>query len=211
MALEITWLGRTCFRLKGREGTVLTDPCPPVSGYKIGKVECDVATVSRIDDPDFNYVEAVKDGGKVLNTPGEFEVRGILVTGIAMKRGEGERNIAFIIELDGIRVGHLGVPPATLTAAQLDGIKGVDILLLPVGGGGQLSIVAAVAADLMTTIDPRIAIPMLYKTDVETLDIDPLDRFLKETGVRPEPQPRFQSTKTQLPSELSIVVLQARQ
>ena len=210
MALEITWLGRTCFRLKGREGIVLTDPCPPQSGYKIGKVDSEVITVSRRDDPGFSYTDAAKNGGKILDVPGEFEVGGILVSGIAMKRADGSRNVAFIIELDGIRIGHLGVPPATLTAAQLDGLSTVDILLLPVGGAGQLSMTAAVAADLMTTVDPKVAIPMLYKTPVEKLEIDPLERFLKETGVRPEPQPRFQSTRAGLPAELSIVVLEPR-
>ena len=46
MALEITWFGRTCFRMRGREGAVVCDPCPPASGYKIGKLEANVVTLS---------------------------------------------------------------------------------------------------------------------------------------------------------------------
>jgi L-ascorbate metabolism protein UlaG (beta-lactamase superfamily) len=209
MALEITWLGRNCFRLKGREGVVVTDPCPPESGYKIGKVEANVVTISRVDDPGYNYREALKGGeARFLDAPGEYEVGGILVTGIATKRPDGARNVAFIIELDGIKVAHLGVPQGAANAIAVDDLKGVDILLLPVGGFN--SVTPAVASDVMQTIDARVAIPMNYKIGPETMDLEPLDRFLKETGTKPEPQARLQVSKSGLPAELTVMVLQPR-
>lgn len=206
--MEIIWLGRTCFRLKGREGTILTDPCPPESGYKIGKVVTNVVTISRRDHPGYSYREAIGEGAKVLDAPGEYEVGGILVTALAMKRPDGIRNAAFVMELDGIRIGHLGVPGPNVTSAELDELKGVDILLLPVGGGG--SVHAAAAQDVMTTVDARIVIPMHYRTEFEQLDLEPLDRFLKETGAKPEPLAKLTVTKSQLPAELTVMVLQAK-
>lgn len=208
MALEVTWLGRNCFRLRGREGIVLTDPCPPDSGYRIGKPDAQAVTLSRRDHPGYSYVDGLKGNARVLDAPGEYEVGGILLTGLATRRPDGTRNVAFVVELDGIRIGHLGVPPAAASPATLDGMKGVDILLLPVGGHESLG--GAPAADAMTTIDARITIPMNYKTEFETMDLDPLDRFLKETGARPEPQPRLQVSRSQLPAELTIVVLQPK-
>jgi L-ascorbate metabolism protein UlaG (beta-lactamase superfamily) len=80
------------------------------------------------------------------------------VTGIATKRPDGVRNVIFVVELDGIRVGHLGLPAAAPTQAAMEELKDIDILLMPVGGGNALG--ASAAADVMTTIDPRIAIPM---------------------------------------------------
>ncbi|MFN0096459.1 MAG: MBL fold metallo-hydrolase [Dehalococcoidia bacterium] len=206
--MEITWLGRTCFRLRGREGAVITDPCPPESGYKTGKLSGDVVTISRVGDPDYGYRDSVPAEARVLDAPGEFEVGGILVSGVAMKRPDGKRNVAFVFELDGIKVAHLGVPGPKPTSADLDGVKGVDILLLPVGGGG--SVLAAAAQDIMTAVDPRIVIPMHYRTDQERLELDPLDSFLKETGANPEPQARITVTKSQLPAELTVMVLQPR-
>ncbi|MFN0146850.1 MAG: MBL fold metallo-hydrolase [Dehalococcoidia bacterium] len=209
MALEITWLGRNCFRLKGREGIVVTDPCPPESGYKLAKLDANVVTISRSDDPGYNYRGALNGGGaRVLEAPGEYEVGGILVTGIATKRPDGARNVTFVIELDGIKIGHLGVPAGTANAIAVDDMKGVDILLLPVGGLN--SVAPAVAADVMQTIDARITIPMNYKTPTETMELDPLDRFLKELGTKPEPQPRLQITRSSLPAELTVIVLQPR-
>jgi L-ascorbate metabolism protein UlaG (beta-lactamase superfamily) len=206
--MEITWLGRTCFRLKGREGVVITDPCPPESGYRLSKLDGDFVTVSRRDDPGFSYVEAVRPEAKRLDAPGEYEVGGILVTGVALMRPDGIRNVAFVIELDGIKIAHLGVPAGTGPQVAVDELRGVDILLLPVGGTNSIS--PAVAADVMTAIDARIAIPMNFKTEFETADVDPLERFLKETGAKPEPQPRLMVTKAQLPADLTVVVLQPR-
>jgi L-ascorbate metabolism protein UlaG (beta-lactamase superfamily) len=208
MALEITWLGRTCFRLKGREGTVITDPCPPESGFKIGKLDTDIATFSREADPAFSHRDALRGEPLMLGVPGEFEKGGILVTGTAIKRGDGERTIAFIVELDGIRVAHLGVPGERIPDAALKEIEGVDVLLFPVGGHGTIA--PAVASDLMTALDARLAIPMLYKVGPETMDLEPIDSFLKETGTKPVPQPRVSVSKSSLPAELSVVVLEPR-
>jgi L-ascorbate metabolism protein UlaG (beta-lactamase superfamily) len=208
MALEITWLGRSCFRLKGREGTVVCDPCPPDSGYKVGKLEADVATFSRRDELAFGSRESLKDQPIVLDAPGEYEVGGVLVTGIGIKRPDGIRTTAFIVELDGIRVAHLGVPAEKIPEAQLRDLETLDVILLPVGGHSTLT--PAVAADVMTTLDPKLAIPMLYWTEAETMELEPLESFLKETGAQPTPQPRISVTRSSLPAELTVVVLEPR-
>jgi L-ascorbate metabolism protein UlaG (beta-lactamase superfamily) len=206
--LEITWLGRSCFRLKGREGTVVCDPVPASSGYRIGKVEADIATLSRSTDPAFSHREALKGTPVVLDAPGEYEVGGILATGIALKRPEGGRSVAFVVEIDGIRVAHLGIPTEKIADSVINELEGVDVLLLPVGGHGTLP--PAVGSDAMTAIDAHLVIPMLYRTDVETMELEPLESFLKETGTRPAPVPRISVTRSSLPAELTVVVLEPR-
>lgn len=208
MAVEITWLGRNCFRLKGRDGVVITDPCPPDSGYSVAKQAAEVVTVSRADDPGYSFTEIVTGDPLILDAPGEYEKGGILITGVATKRPDGFRNILFVYEMDGIRIGHLGLPGTAAAASGLDELKNVDILLLPVGAGNSLG--AAGAADIMTTIDPFVAVPMNYKTPFETLDLEPLDKFLKETGSKAEPVPKVQYTKSGLPQNLTVVFLEPR-
>ncbi|MBA4180979.1 MAG: lactamase [Anaerolinea sp.] len=203
MPVEITWLGRNCFRLKGRDGVVLTDPCPPESGYSIGKQTANIVTISNRDDPGYSYREGVTSA-HILDAPGEYEVGGILVTGIATKRADGGRNVVFVCEIDGIRVGHLGLA----TTQGIEEIKDVDILLFPAGGSNSLG--GAAAADVMTKVDPRVAIPMNYKTAAETADLQPLEAFLRETGAKPEPQPKAQYSRTQLPQDLTMVVLEPK-
>lgn len=208
MAIEITWLGRSCFRLKGREGVVITDPCPPESGYQLANLAADVVTLSRHDDPANSYLDAINEGARVLDAPGEYEVGGILVTGIATKRADAPRNVSYIYELEGIRIGHLGLPKTGTMGSAFDELKGVDILIWPVGAGGSLG--APAAADVMTTIEPRIAIPSHFKTEFETAELETLERFLKETGAKPEPQARLSTSKTGLPSDLTVIVLQPK-
>jgi L-ascorbate metabolism protein UlaG (beta-lactamase superfamily) len=205
--MEITWLGRTCFRLSGRDGVVLTDPCPPGSGYKIGKQQVSIVTFSRAFDPEYTYREVVPPDAMTFDAPGEYEHNNILVTGVARKRPDGERNVMFFFEMDGIRIGHLGLPGPS-GPPRIDEIKDVDILLMPVGGG--ISLGAAAAADVMTTIEPKIAIPMHYRTDSETLAIDPIDAFVKETGSTAEPQPKLSVTRGTLGTDLSVVILEPR-
>ncbi len=205
--MEITWLGRTCFRLRGRGATVVTDPCPPESGYRIGKPKCDIVTLGRRDDQDYSWTDGVhwNDGSRVLDAPGEYEVGGVLITGIGTGAPEPGRNVAFAIEIDGIRILHLGLPSASPTAAVLKGIEGVDVLLMPVGGGISLS--GSAVTDIMETLDPHIAVPMHYKTPVETAELDFLDAFLKETGLKLEPQDKLQVTRSSVPEELTVQVL----
>jgi L-ascorbate metabolism protein UlaG (beta-lactamase superfamily) len=203
MPVEITWLGRNCFRLKGRDGVVLTDPCPPDSGFNVGKQSANIVTISNRDDAGYSYRTGITSP-HFLDAPGEYEVGGILVTGIATKRGDGGRNVVFVCEIDGIRVGHLGLA----SSQGLEEIKDVDILLFPAGGGNALG--GAAAADVMTKLDPRVAIPMNFKTAGETSELQPLETFLKETGAKPEPQAKVQYSRTQLPQDLTMVVLEPR-
>jgi L-ascorbate metabolism protein UlaG (beta-lactamase superfamily) len=205
--VEITWLGRNSFRIRGREGVVITDPPPPNSGYKIGKPTAEVVTLSNRDEPAYSSVESVGGTPVVLDAPGEYEIGGILVEGVATKRADGGRNMVFVCELDGIRVGHLGLLAGALDTDVMEQLK-VEVLLLPVGGGNSLG--GRAAQDVMTAIDPNIAIPMNYKTDQEKMELEPLERFIKETGAKVEPQPRLQVTKSGLPSDLAVMVLQPK-
>jgi L-ascorbate metabolism protein UlaG (beta-lactamase superfamily) len=202
--IEITYLGRNCFRLKGRDGSVITDPCPPDSGFSLGKQTAEIVTVSRRDEPGYAYSAGIGGNPMVLDAPGEFEIGGILVTGIANKRADGTRNVMFISEIDGIRVGHLGLA----SNVALEDFKGVDVLLLPVGGNNALA--PNLAADLMTKIDPSVVIPMNYKTGGEPLPLEPLEAFLKETGSRPEPLAKVTVSRSSLPQDLTVMVLEPK-
>ena len=205
--MEITWLGRNCFRIKGREGTIITDPCPPSSGYKLGKPTAEVVTLSSREDPGYSSLDSVAGEPVVLDAPGEYEIGGILVEGVAVNRPDGTRNVVFVCEVDGIRVGHLGLMAAAPGTEVQEQLK-IDVLLIPVGGGNALG--GRAAQDVMTAIDPKIAIPMNFKTDAERMDLETLERFMKETGAKSEPQLKLQVSKSGLPGDLAVMVLQPK-
>ena len=206
--MEISWIGRTCFRLRGREGAVLTDPVSAATGHALGRTSAEIVTLSRRDDPDLSHVAGVRGEPKVFDAPGEYEVRGILLTGIPLPRADGSRTMAFLCEIDGVTVAHLGLPDAPPAAEALDRIEGVDVLLLPVSGGESLP--ASEAAELMRTIDPHVVIPMHYRTERERAELEPPDRFLSEAGASPEPSPRLNVTRANVPAELTVEVLRPR-
>lgn len=208
MAIEIVWLGRTCFRIKGREGTVITDPVPVGSGFKMGKVSADVVTLSQRGNPEFAATDLVSGHKRVLDAPGDYEVGGILVTGVGLRQPDGARMMAYVYELETVKVGHLGTWKFEGKPTVPEELEAVDVLLMPVGGGPSLT--GRQAADLMTTIDAPVVIPMFYNTGQETMELDPIDTFLSEAGNKPEPQPRFTTTKAGLPANLTLTVLQPR-
>ena len=120
--MEITWYGRACFRLKGRESTVIVDPCPPNTGFVAGKHAVDLLTISHAH-PDHAYTRSIT-AGLTLTRPGEYEYHGVLVNGVRTFH-DGERgaqrgeNIVFGYEIDGVHIAHLGDLGHLLTEEQL--------------------------------------------------------------------------------------------
>jgi L-ascorbate metabolism protein UlaG (beta-lactamase superfamily) len=210
--MEIYWLGHGCFRIRGRDATVLTDPCAPSTGYKIGKVNADVVTISR-DNPQNNNRDAVQGEPKFISRPGEYEIAGVMVTGIPTDEKPREdgysRNIAYISDIDDIRVCHLGDIQRVPAGDEVEELN-ADILLLPVGGGHVLN--AEKAAEIVSLLEPKIVIPMMYKTEASTLsDLDPIDRFIKEMGSEAKPaEQRLNINKSGLPHDTTVVLLNYR-
>ena len=56
--MELTWLGHSCFRLRGKDATLITDPPSPSTGYSLGRLTADIVTISH-DHPGHNYVKAI--------------------------------------------------------------------------------------------------------------------------------------------------------
>src|SRR5216683_1618672 len=120
--MEISWLGHSCFQLRGKNVTLITDPFSPQLGYTLGKVSAPIVTVSH-NHAGHNYVEGVAGNPRVVRGPGEYEISDILITGVASyhdnKRGqELGRNTIYVIHMDDIVICHLGDLGHTLQVEQ---------------------------------------------------------------------------------------------
>jgi L-ascorbate metabolism protein UlaG (beta-lactamase superfamily) len=210
--LDLTWLGHACFRLRGKNAVAVTDPYPPSLGPRLSKIEADLVTVSH-PHPNHSNLQAVK--GQVIDGPGEYEVKGVTVNGLPTfhDRSRGEqhgRNTVFLIDVDDVRVCHLGDLGHRLDDAALEQIGTVDVLLVPVGGGNSLD--ATGAAEVVRQIEPRMVVPMHYALPAVKKDLEGVDRFLKEMGA-PETEPiqRLSVQATTAETETTkVVVLEAR-
>ena len=208
--VDITWLGHSCFKIKGSHATVITDPYSPDLGYKLGKPSARIVTVSH-QHPGHSYVQGIGGQPKVVNRPGEYEISGVLIIGIATFH-DGERgkkrgkNTVYLMEIDEISVCHLGDLGHVLSAEQVEEIDNVDVLLLPVGGVSTIN--APKAAEVVRQLEPKAVIPMHYKTPALGLELEPVDRFLKEIGAKQvEPLPKLSLTKSNLPPTTQVFLL----
>lgn len=208
--MDITWFGHSCFRLSDRGVTIVTDPPSDDMGYNRPRIRADVITISH-EHPGHNNRIGFRGGPKVFGGPGEYEVKGVFITGIATyhdARSGASRgnNTVFLFEFDGVTICHLGDLGHVPTQAQVEALSSVDVLLIPVGGLHTID--PSKASEVISLIEPLLVVPMHYKTKVEKAKLQTVNKFLKEMGLSPMPaQPELKVTKSSLPSETQIVVL----
>jgi L-ascorbate metabolism protein UlaG (beta-lactamase superfamily) len=218
--MEITYFGHSAFKLKGKKGTVVTDPFGDALGWSMPAVSADLVTVSH-QHYDHNFTKKISGTARraepfIIDMPGEYEAGGISVFGTstfhdANQGVERGNNIVYTILIDDISVCHLGDLGHELTNEQLTAIGSVDVLLCPVGG--VFTINAATAVKTIQALEPAYVIPMHYRTDRHDEksfgDVATLADFLKEYGADPAPVKELSVDKTKLPEETELVVLQS--
>ena len=208
--MEITWLGHSCFRIKGRHATVITDPYSPDLGYSLGKHTARIVTVSH-QHPGHSYIRGIGGEPKQVTGPGEYEISGVLIIGIgtyhdAEKGKKRGKNTVYLMEVDEVSVCHLGDLGHVLTSEQVEQIDNVDVLLLPVGGTSTVN--AATAAEIVRQLEPNAVVPMHYKTNLLKKELAPVDRFLREMGLKEvTSQPKLSFTKASLPTSTQVFLL----
>lgn len=214
--MEITWYGLSCFRLRERGTTIICDPYDKkATGLSLPRIKTDIVTISH-DRPGHNAVSAVSGEPKVFSGPGDYEVGGVLITGLTTyhraANGESpERNVAYFFDVEGFTVGHLGDLGQIPQQRQVEDLGEVDVLLVPVSGHNTLD--ASRMTEVISLLEPRIVVPMHYlhpglKSTISE-NLDPVDKFLKELGVgEPETLPSLKITKSGLPEETQIVLLE---
>jgi len=210
--MDVTWLGHGCFRLRGRNAAVVTDPYPPAIGLKLSRMDADVVTVSH-EHENHSYTQVVREAYEIRG-PGEYEVAGVYVIGVpafhdSEKGAKRGRNTIFLIEIDDVRICHLGDLGHALDDAEAETVSSADVLLVPVGG--RTAINAAEAAEVVRQIEPRYVVPMHYAIPGIKLQLDPVDRFLKEMAVTSaDPQPKLSVQKSSGEYETKVVVLEPK-
>ncbi|NLV73323.1 MAG: MBL fold metallo-hydrolase [Chloroflexi bacterium] len=216
--MEITWYGLSCFRLKSRGVTVITDPYNPESGLRVPRQAASVITVSHAHD-DHCCTSALRAGAYIVSGPGIYEVQGAFVIGISTFHDKSEgaergRNTAYRIELENLSICHLGDIGNLPNQEQIELLTGADVLMLPVGGRSTIS--AADAAETVSLLEPRIVIPMHYKIPGLFFDLDTPTRFIKALGVEStEKLETLTVTRSELgsdpPEQVRVVLLEPKQ
>jgi L-ascorbate metabolism protein UlaG (beta-lactamase superfamily) len=208
--MELSWYGLSCFRLTERgQATVVTDPYDGNVGLPPLKLRADVITVSH-DAPGHNYTAAVTGFQHAIVGPGEYEIGGVFITGIAtVQEARARHNVLYLMDYNGLTIAHLGDMDKVPSQTQIEALEQVNVLLVPVGGGNSLH--AAQAAELVSMLEPNIVIPMHYHIPQLTLALENVERFLKEMGVTDvTEEASLKVTASSLPDETQVALLTPR-
>ena len=208
--MEITWYGLSCFRLTDRgQTTIVTDPYNGKLGLPALKLKGDVVTISH-DAPGHNDETVVANHIHSLTGPGEYEIGGVFITGISTHRSDNSpSNVLYLFDYGGVKIAHLGDMDKVPTQSQVESLEEVNVLLVPVGGGNSLN--AAQAAELVSMLEPNIVVPMHYKIPNLKLELEDVERFLKEMGITaPEPESSLKVTSSSVPEETQVVLLEPK-
>lgn len=153
----------------------------------------------------------------MLRGPGEYEIGGAMIFGVRTARkpipdGAPPKNTVFVIQVEGLTVCHLGDLGHPLTAEQLEHVKGADVVLVPVGG--QCTLDALEAVQVVSQIEPSVIVPMHYATEESAaagLHLDGVERFCREIGASDVvPQTRLTVSAASLPPQPTVVLLERR-
>jgi L-ascorbate metabolism protein UlaG (beta-lactamase superfamily) len=206
---EFRWYGHNCFRIRGKDAVVLTDPVGKSTGYTLAKQTADLVTISS-PQPEHTNFNAVKPEFKTIDGPGEYEIHDVFVTGIRTHQDEerGEvrgHNTSYLIELDGMVICHVGDLGHELSEEQAEAMTDIDVLLIP---AGSHHLDPARAAEIASALSPKIVIPMQYATKSGDRGLLGLETFSRNLGVDVgEVEEKFVAKPGDLADTMRLVVL----
>jgi L-ascorbate metabolism protein UlaG (beta-lactamase superfamily) len=206
---EFRWYGHNCFRIRGKDAVVMTDPVGKKTGFTLAKQTADLVTISS-PQPEHTNLAAIKPEFNTIDGPGEYEIHDVFVTGIRTHQDEERgalrgHNTTYLIELDGMVICHLGDLGHALSEEQTEAMTDVDILLVP---AGSRTLDPVRAAEIAGQLQPKVVIPMQYAAAGGDRDLLGLEGFVRNLGVDvPQPEEKLNVKPSDLGETMRLVVL----
>jgi L-ascorbate metabolism protein UlaG (beta-lactamase superfamily) len=203
--MHIQYFGLSSFKFTTKEAVVVTDPFHKDSGLTPPRGAADILVLAQRDKTLYSATSGFSGEPFMVDTPGEYDVKGVTFTGIPLKQ-EDKYISVFLIESEDIRILNLThIHDWNMKEDEIEELGEIDILIVPVGGNTVLS--ASQAAKVVNEIEPKIVIPSHYKMGDLIIDVDPLDKFIKEMGGKKEEMEKLIIKKRDLQEEGTKVVV----
>lgn len=205
--MQIQYFGLSSFKITTKEATVITDPFHKDSGLTPPRGAADIMVLAENKNSLYSATSGISGDPFLMDTPGDYDVKGVTVTGIPLKQ-EGKYISVFLMESEDIRILNLThIKEWNMKESEIEELGEIDILILPVGGNVVMS--AAQAGKVVNEIEPKIVIPSYYKTSDLIIDVDPLEKFIKEMGGKNETLDKLTIKKKDLIEEgIKVVILE---
>jgi L-ascorbate metabolism protein UlaG (beta-lactamase superfamily) len=212
--MNISWQGLSSFHISSKntdkEASLVIDPYDNKTGLRFPRsLEADIVLSSH-NEEDANNISAIQGEPFVINSAGEYEIKGVFVFAIpASLKGEGKRenlpHLIFRIESEGMQLAHLGALDRELTDEELQELNNIDILMIPAGNNRVMS--PKVAAKVIGQIEPRVVIPMTYALTNLKEKLESVDEFCKAMGAcRQEASAKFKIQRKDLPEDDMLIM-----
>lgn len=195
--MTISWYGEACFLLEAGGVRILTDPPSSDTGLAAPRLKADILILSKPAD-----VPGASSEAFVITDPGEYEIKDVSVQGVSVPI-KNKPHTVYLIEMDGIKIAHLGYLAEELSGEQLEALKDPDIIILPVGGEDVLDTEAA--AKVIKEVEPRLVVPSLFSVKGLKRKAAPLSEFMKEVSAKEQPQPKLTIKKKDLDPETTKI------
>lgn len=206
---DIEYKGGNTVIITTKKAAAVIDPALSVVGLKdvIVKEAIEIATEER-------FATNHADSRILIEGPGEYETADFSIRGFTAQRHidtpeNGQVGTIYRIEVGEARIGVIGNIAPKLSEDQLESLGLIDILILPIGGGGY-TLDATSAASLVRQIDPKAVIPTHYADSALKYEVpqDTLETFVKELGAPVEAVPKYKlKSAAGLPDTLTVIEL----
>lgn len=207
--MHIQYLGLSCFKFITKDATVVTDPYGKESGLTPPRGNADIIVLAENTSDLYSSTSSFSGTPFLIDSPGEYDKSGVTVTGIPLKQETGYVTI-FLIESEDLKILNLAhIKDFNIKESELEDLGEIDILILPVGGHTVLG--ASDAVKVVNQIEPNIVTPSHYAATGIKLELDPIDRFIKEMGNKHEELEKLIIKKKDITNseETRLVVLTA--
>jgi len=203
--MQIQYFGLSSFKITTKQATIITDPFHKDSGLIPPRGAADILILAQKNKSLYTATSGISGDHFDITDPGEYNIKGVTVAGIPLKQGD-KYITAFLIESEDIKILNLThIKDFNLKEDELEELGDIDILILPVGGNTVLS--ASVASKAVNEIDPKIVIPSHYKMKDLILDLDGVEKFIKEMGGKKEEMDKLTIKKKDLQEEGTKLII----
>lgn len=200
--MQLSWHGQYTVKIVSKETTLIIDPYAANLGLSPFRAKADMVSFSNPADTSMSNKSGIQGDPLIIDTPGEYSIKEFSLHSIGWNDTSGKERSIQRWMVEDIVVLHIGSLNRDLNAQELQELEraDIDVLLVPVGGGTGFT--TAQALKMISTIEPRMVIPIHYQLSGLTEKLDSVKAFAEEMGVSPQAtEKKIILKKNKLPQE----------
>lgn len=206
--MDIQFYGANCLTFTTKQGRIVLDDNLAELGGKSPSKAGDIAIFTGA------HGAPAQTPKIIIDQPGEFDVSGVSVYGIAARShmDEASQKSATMYKFifDELRVLVTGHIYPELTDKQLEQIGMIDVMIVPVGGNGY-TLDGIGAAKLVKKVEPKLVIPTHYENTKLNFPVpqQPLETAIKALAMEPkETTAKLRIKPTDITDVMQLVVVE---